>query len=95
MRAKNVFAVITNSALDAALFISILAQIIKVGTIIKPPPTPNRPLKKPTKIPNKINKGFKFDLTSIEYFLNREIPEKKITIENNTIKKECFEIFKK
>ena len=42
--AKNVFNIIINNALDAACFIFILANKINAGTIMKPPPIPNRPV---------------------------------------------------
>ena len=94
IRAKRVFKVMTNNAHEAAFLISILANIIKVGTIIKPPPIPKSPLKIPTKTPNRINKKFKLDFRFIEFRFNKEKPDKKITTENKTIKKECFDKFK-
>ena len=49
--ANNVFNIIINNALDAACFMFILANKINAGTIMKPPPTPNRPVSNPMNMP--------------------------------------------
>ena len=83
-----------NNPLEAAFFISICANRINEGTIINPPPTPNKPVRTPTNIPIKTNIALELYLVLIEIGRNTEIAAKKITIEKRIIKKLFLEILK-
>tara|TARA_Y100000287_G_C14017907_1_gene255401 strand:+ start:122 stop:562 length:441 start_codon:yes stop_codon:yes gene_type:complete len=92
--ADNVLIIIINSPDAAALFILKFEKITRDGTIIKPPPIPNKPVNKPTKSPSKNIEILLFFEIFKFLFIRIDSPEKKITIENKNINKVFLFTFK-